>query len=116
MRSGEGEKLRREIGRRLTTRGRLRRDVRERCERYAVARAAEGASQKIIASELGVSATSVKRWLNGDSKRTAMMPVRVVAPPPPVVLAARAVVATPRGFRIEGLDLDGVCAVIARFG
>jgi hypothetical protein len=44
-RSDEGEKLRRDIGRRESTRGPLLRDVRERCERYAAARAATGASR-----------------------------------------------------------------------
>jgi hypothetical protein len=49
MRKDESEKLRREISRRESARGRLRRELRERCERYAAARAAAGATQKIIA-------------------------------------------------------------------
>jgi DNA-binding transcriptional regulator YiaG len=65
-RSDESEKLRREIGQRESARGRLPRTLRERCEAYAVARAASGASHKVIASELGVSAMSVQRWLRGN--------------------------------------------------
>lgn len=53
-RNDEGEKLRREIGRRESVRGPLRRDVRERSKRYAAARSAAGGSYEIIATELGV--------------------------------------------------------------
>jgi hypothetical protein len=118
MRNDEGEKLRREIGRRESARGRLRRDLRERCERYAAAREAAGAAQKLIASELGVSAMSVQRWLRAKQKATttAMVPVRVVAPRPHQELAESLVMTTPRGLRVEGLDLDALCTVIGRLG
>ena len=79
-------------------------------------RAEAGRSQQAIASELGVSAMSVQRWLRAKPTLAALVPVRVVAPSRPLAVAARPVVTTPRGLRIEGLDLDGVCAVIARFG
>ncbi|HKN68608.1 MAG TPA: hypothetical protein VJW73_20125 [Gemmatimonadaceae bacterium] len=70
----------------------------------------------MIASELGVSAMSVKRWLRADAASTAMVRVRVVAPRRPVEVASSPVITTPRGLRVEGLDLDAVCTVIARFG
>lgn len=44
-----------------------------------------------------------------------MVPVRVVAMKASGT-ASRAVITTPRGLRIEGLDLDGVCTLIARLG
>jgi DNA-binding transcriptional regulator YiaG len=118
MRNDEGEKLRREIGRRENTRGRLRRDLRERCERYAAARAAVGVTQKIIASELGVSAMSVQRWLREKPTTTtaSMVPVRVVPPRPLQESAPRLVVTTPGGLRVDGLDLDALCTIIARLG
>jgi hypothetical protein len=118
MRNDECEKLRREIGRRESTRGPLLRDVRERCKRYAVARSAAGASQKIIAAELGVSAMSVQRWLRTKSTGTAgaMVPVRVVATRSPLEPPSRLVVTTPRGLRVDGLDLDRLCTLIVRLG
>jgi len=118
MRNDEAERLRREIGRRTSTRGPLRRELRERCEHYAAARSAAGASQKLIAAELGVSAMSVQRWLRSSSpaRTTAMVPVRVVAPRAPLQSTSRIVVTTPRGLRVDGLDLDAVCTVIARLG
>ena len=118
MRNDEGEKLRREIGQRQSARGRLRRELRERCERYAAARSAAGISQKMIASELGVSAMSVQRWQRAKPAKpasTAMVRVRVVAPRPTEV-ASRPVITTPRGLRVEGLDLDAVCTLITRLG
>ena len=110
--------MRREIGRRESTRGRLRRGLRERCERYAAARAAAGATQKVIAAELGVSAMSVQRWLRArpTAAATAMVPVRVVAPRSTLESASRLVLTTPRGLRVDGLDLDALCTVIARLG
>ncbi len=116
MRDDEGEKLRREIGRRASTRGRLHRNLRERCEAYAARRCAEGASQKVIAGELGVSAMSVRRWLLAKRvpRTAALVPVRVIDSSPEA--ASRAVITTPRGLRVEGLDLDAVCVVLARIG
>ena len=115
-RSNEGERLRREIGERQSPRGRLRRELRQRCEHYASLRAAAGRSQQEIASELGVSAMTVQRWLRTRSGPAALVPVRVVAPPRTVAVPAGAVVTTPRGLRIEGLDLDAVSMLVARFG
>ena len=108
--------MRCEISERRSPRGRLRRDLRERCALYAAARSAAGASQKTIASELGVSAMSVQRWLRAKPARTAMVRVRVVAPRQPVEVRSSLVITTPRGLRVEGLDLDAVCTAIARLG
>jgi transcriptional regulator with XRE-family HTH domain len=114
-RGDEGEKLRREIGERRSTRGRLRRELRERCEEYAASQSAAGASHKAIAMALGVSAMSVQRWLRGKPKADALVRVRVASPRPAAVVA-RPVLTTPRGLRVEGLDLDALCLVLARLG
>lgn len=111
----EATNLRREIGRRESRRGRLPRELRQRCERYAAERAAAGVSKQAIASELGVSAMSVQRWVRVPTA-SAMVPVRVVAPSAPPPAGRRVIVVTPSGLRIEGLDLDGVCTLVARVG
>jgi hypothetical protein len=111
----EATNLRREIGSRESTRGRLPRELRERCERYAAERAAAGVAKQAIASELGVSAMSVQRWLRATQART-MVPVRIVGPAAPPAADRRVVVVTPSGLRVEGLDLDGVCTLVARVG
>lgn len=111
----EATKLRHEIGARSSRRGRLRRELRERCQRYAAQRAAAGAGKKAIAGELGVSPTSVQRWLE-ERPAAAMVPVRVVARGATSVKVERLVVETARGLRIEGLDLDAICTLVARVG
>lgn len=113
----EGTNLRREIGRRESRRGRLPRELRQRCERYAAERAAAGVAKQVIASELGVSAMSVQRWLRVPmAMASAMVPVRIVAPAAPPAADRRVIVVTPGGLRIEGLDLDAVCMLVARVG
>ena len=112
----EAAKLRREIGTRQNLRSRLSPELRARCERYAASQVATGGTQKEIASALGVSAMSVQRWLR-TTPSTAMVPVRIVATAPPEApKAGRVIVSTPSGLRIEGLELDALCTLIARFG
>jgi hypothetical protein len=117
IRESEGAKLRREIGRRESSHRPLHRELRTRCQAYASRRASEGASQTLIAEELGLSAMSIQRWLRAKAlpSVTAMFPVHVRAPAP-LQSTSRAVVTTPRGLRIEGLDLDAICTLIARLG
>ncbi len=113
----DAAKLRREIGARRNWRSRLTPELRARCERFAASRVATGAKQKEIASELGVSVMSVQRWLR-TKPSAAMVPVRIVASAPAAVppTQGRAIVSTPSGLRIEGLELDAICTLIARFG
>lgn len=113
----EATKLQREIAAREFSRRRLPLDLRKRCERYAADRTAAGASKNAIARELGVSATSVHRWLSGLPTGT-LVPVRIVERAAPVAIATpeAIVIVTASGLRIEGLDLHSVCTLIARVG
>ncbi len=103
-------------------------EVRARAQSYMRARRLEGASQETIARELGISQITVSRWLRArdegavlehaaTAKSTAaLVPVEIVdrrGAPMPV---ASLVVTTPRGLRIEGLDIDALCTLIARLG
>lgn len=45
-----------------------------------------------------------------------MVPVRVVKEKTRLESFSQLVVTTPRGLRVEGLDLDALCTVIARLG
>ena len=109
----EGAKLRREIATRATARSRLNSGLRKRCEVYAASRAAAGAGKKEIASELGVSEMTVHRWLRAKTS-TAMVPVRIIAPSVPK--QGGVIVTTRNGLRVEGLELDALCMLIARVG
>lgn len=99
----------------------------ERCRRlaldYVEERLDEGASLLSISETLGVSPQTLSDWRGryGDELR----PVRVSAPEPepeteppevPAGEAARPVVVLPGGTRIEGLDVDGVIAVLKALG
>lgn len=74
-----------------------------------------GVAKQAIARELGVSAMSVQRWLRARPA-AAMVPVRIIASAAPPAADRRVVVVTPSGLRVEGLDLDGVCTLVARVG
>ena len=107
-----------ELRRRIVTRpggrhggfwGTLRDDVLA----YVRGRMAEGARQVTIAKELGVTQTSVSRW-SREMRGGAMVPVQIVEARTP--MGAGISVVSPRGLRVEGLDLDAVCALLTRFG
>jgi len=103
-------------------------DVRARALSYTRARRREGASQEAIARELGVSQVTVSRWLRAGNEAAVLddaAATKLPSPLVPVEIVDRRgdaaqdvslVVTTPRGLRIEGLDIDALCTVIARLG
>jgi len=114
--AGEAEKLRREIGGRRSRRGPLPSELRERGKAYARARASAGASAAAIAVELGIAERTAERWLRPQAS-ASLVPIRVIeAPRTGPTWGAVVVVTTPSGLRIEGLDVDAVCTLVARFG
>jgi hypothetical protein len=118
--TSEVEFLRRELAGRRSRRGRMVEALRVRGCAYVRKRADGGARVADLAAELGIAERTVKRWLATTrapttERITGLLPVRVVdidARPSHV----GAVVTTPSGLRIEGLDIDAVCAVIVRCG
>ena len=98
-------------GRRGGFRGSLREDVLA----YVRARLAERSSQTMIASELGVTQTSVSRWSRA-MRSSALVAVQIVDAPRAASTASSISIVSPRGLRVEGLDLDAVCALLTRFG
>ena len=109
----------RQLKRSMGERGRGRQipaDVHEAALRYVRRRRDEGASQQRIADELGISQHTVSRWLRGGGgkSKSALVPVEIdYGTPKP---RTEIVVTTPRGLRIEGLDVDALCVVVARVG
>jgi transposase-like protein len=77
-------------------------------------RLTRGGSIAHVARDLGLPTQSLGRWLQVPTRpRTALRPVAVttvpaVAPRPPAGL----VLLTPQGHRVEGLDRDGLIAVL----
>jgi transposase-like protein len=63
-----------------------------------------------LARGLGVSEPTLTKWLR---PRTGLRPVAVVAAAPPAATAVSgAVLVTPQGLRVEGLDRDTLIAVL----
>ena len=92
-------------------------DIRDAALGYVRRRRDEGASQQRIADELGISQHTVSRWLRGGrdgEAKSVLVPVEIDYGSS----AERSgiVVTTPRGLRIEGLDISMLCAVVARVG
>lgn len=74
-------------------------DLKLRILEYFHRRRAEGAPQKTVAAEVGVSWMTLRRWLDDESPEpcTRLVPVELVEPAQVLTLV------TPRGFRLEGL-------------
>ena len=107
------------IGPRRGARGPLPKGVRQQGSAYVKTRKAEGASDATIAAELGVSHPTIKRWRRRIRGCAALVPVSIVSAELDAPFAAgtsTVVVTTPRGLRIEGLDMEALCALIARVG
>jgi DNA invertase Pin-like site-specific DNA recombinase len=100
-------------GRHAGMHGQLREDV----VAYVRSRVASGVTQVQIARELGVTQTSVSRWCRAMKgvETSALVPVEIVDAIG-AQRSSRVTVVSPRGLRVEGLDLDAVCVVLARLG
>ena len=82
-------------------------ELRARIVAYVEQRRAAGFSQRVVSEEVGVTWTTLRRWVS--SKPTAMVPVAVrpVAPTRNVELS----LVTPSGYRLEGLDARDAVAL-----
>jgi hypothetical protein len=79
---------------------------------YAAQRRAAGVRTKAIAREAGVSAESVRRWLAAAAARRRPRMSAVTVAIGPERAAGSVVLISPRGYRVEGLDVAGVAAVL----
>jgi hypothetical protein len=111
--ASEDERLHRAISQREFPTSRLSAELRAPATSYTRRRAMEGAPQRQIAEELGVSMVSVSRWVRSE-ETAALVPVRVVAEP--VEKPHGFEVVTPRGLRIVALDMDALCTLLERHG
>jgi hypothetical protein len=96
----------------------MRIPTRLRAEIIAHARAwrAAGASMRTIAAALGVAPESIRRWTQPTpTAAPALVPVQIVAERP-TAGATPLTLVSPRGFRVEGLGLADVGALLAALG
>ena len=66
-----------------------------------------------MAQALGVSGWSLSRWVKGSRWRAGFRPVEVVEAPEPRRDESKVVVVSPQGYRIEGLDVEGVVRLLS---
>lgn len=97
--------------------------VRDRVCAYVAERRAVGATAGMVASELGLSRHSVVAWTKARQTRGRLRPVEVVADPEPATGVAPVALApsfpvliSPKGYRVEGLDVDALAALLAVVG
>jgi transposase-like protein len=99
--------------------GRLPQDLRRQAESYAKERARTGAATAAIASELGVSGTTVRAWVGGHAQSApaaqrssgvsapvAMVPL-MVRPGPEVGAGGRLEVSFPDGTKVLVVGMGG---------
>jgi hypothetical protein len=97
---------------------------------WARARFREGWSHDRVASALGVASSTLSRWKTRTpttpGKESSFRAVEVVTSEVEVVRAApldapqatapRLTLLSPAGYRVEGLDLDGLAVLLGRLG
>jgi hypothetical protein len=89
---------------------------------YSAARRQTGATWQSIAQELGLSASGLQRWSARATGETRMRPVRIrrglttesssTSPSP----AGAIVLVSPRGFRLEGLEVSQALELLHSLG
>jgi len=88
---------------------------------YTAARRETGASWLSIAQELGLSASGLQRWSAQATGETRMRPVRLRRGPTESTSAAQGaagaiVLVSPRGFRLEGLEVSQALELLHGLG
>lgn len=104
-----------------TITGRYPDEVRVRAARFARRRRAQGATWKTIASEVGVSTTSLSHWEKALPESSPFVPV-VVGPtgsselplPKAAIDNARLTLFSPTGYRVEGLSVAQLAELLGQ--
>ena len=71
-----------------------------------------GGSLSGAARALGVRAVTLKRWRESEESRGTLRPVEIVGDGS----GARAVLHSPRGYRVEGLSEEGLSRLLEHLG
>jgi hypothetical protein len=95
--------------------------VRARVRAYASRRLASGSTVNKISEELGLSRTSVRSWMAAPAAAAGgMRRVEVVpeATPAPIAtdVGSGLVLVSPRGYRVEGLDVWAAARLLLAVG
>lgn len=88
--------------------------LRERATAHAHAARARGATWQTIADELGISPITVRGWA-AKAGHASFVPVVVAEAPQPTPVSRFRLV-SPRGFQVEGLDLEQIADLLGQIG
>ena len=113
---GSAVAARADLDRPQRRRGPLPAIVRERLQSQAIAlRERDGLAIDVIATRLGVSPTTIMRWLARRGQEVGFVKVEVVADVRELVPPQAApVLHAPGGYRVEGLDVAGLAELLRR--
>lgn len=92
--------------------------VRAQVGAWARAERARGRGWGDLARRLPVTPTTLQSWAREAGDVDGLVPV-IVADSPPTAPAPpqwAPVLVTPRGYRVEGLDFDGIARLVERLG
>lgn len=91
-------------------------ELKEQVVEYARRRLEEGATTYRISAEVGVPQPTVERWLEVLAAPGALVPVRIKPDEPsralPAALDSAPVIVTSRGWRVEGLRVADIAALL----
>jgi hypothetical protein len=91
---------------------RIPEELRRAIAGYARGRRREGVGFHELARETGVSHETIRRYVGERGERRDVVPVEIVADEVTVDDVDRLAVVSPGGYRVEGLDLAGVAALL----
>jgi AraC-like DNA-binding protein len=94
---------------------RYSRELHDQAVRYAKSRMHDGSSLDSVARDLGLKPQTLSRWLEEKGGKARLRPVEV-APPDSTSGRGPAVLITPGGLRVEGLDLESLAQLLQRLG
>jgi hypothetical protein len=80
---------------------------------YVAARREQGATEETAAAEINLSALTISRWRRERASSSPRF-LPVVIEQPSAEAVRQLVVHGPCGLRVEGLDIDGLAALVRR--
>ena len=92
-------------------------DLREAVVFYAWRRRSEGAKITVICRELGLHYKTLQKWL--QLKQERFLPVKVknaIGQPRSVSMSGSPVLTTPRGYRVDGLQVEELLFLLHHLG
>ena len=91
--------------------------LRQEIVEYARHEVASGASVRAAARRLGVSNSTLTRWLEEGRQPSTFRPVEVqIAEEPAQEPSGELVLVSPGGYRVEGLDVEQLAMLLSRLG